>query len=170
MTGQPCGPTRVIGGAAALRAVELDFVGAGQADAVDFGGGPFEHRSLLVDRDSDPDELGPVRKQPDLAHLSDGNAGKADVGALVDPADRREIDVVALGGDVREAGEPHEKQQQADEQRHCHRADQHIVRSRLHLGDDPSHLGDDLFVIAVSSGTPPWPVEILLYPRMIQSQ
>ena len=98
----------------------------------------LEHRRLLIDLDPDPHEFGPVGEQRNLLHLADRHAGEGDVGALVEPADRlREIDVVAFGLLVREAGEPDDEQQHAGEQRHRHRADHHIVRPRLHLGYDP---------------------------------
>ena len=132
-TGQPCGPSCSIGGRPRSAPVELDFADAGEADAVDLRAGALEHRRLLIDLDPHPDELGPVGKQRNLLHLADGNAGEADVGALVEPADAlREVDVVAFGRLVREAGEPDDEQQHAGEQRHRHRADHHIVRAGFH--------------------------------------
>ena len=118
---------------AAFGALQLDFADSGEADAVNLRAGALEHRRLVIDIDPDPDELGPVREQGDLLDLADRDAGKADVRALVEPADAlREVDIVAFGRLVGEAGEPDNEQQGAGEQSHRHRADHHIVRPRLH--------------------------------------
>ena len=67
ITGQPCGPSWVIGWRALDRAVELDFADPGEADALDLRGGALEHRGLGIDLDPHPDEFGPVGEQADLA-------------------------------------------------------------------------------------------------------
>jgi hypothetical protein len=82
---------------------------------MDLGGGSLENRGRLFDLDPDPHELGPIRKKRDLVDLADGDAGEADVRALVDAADGREIDVVAFHRLARETGEPDDEKQSADQ-------------------------------------------------------
>ncbi len=119
--------------AAAACAVELDLVHSGKADAVDLRGRPLQDRGLVVDVDPHPHELRPRRQQRDFGHLADRNAGEGDVATLVEAADRLgEINVVAFGRLVGEAGQPDDEQQHPDEQRHGHGSDHHIVRPRFH--------------------------------------
>jgi DNA polymerase III gamma/tau subunit len=50
----------------------------------------------------------------------------------------REVNVVAFGRLVREAGQPNDEQEDAGKQSHRHRADHHIVRAGLHYACAPS--------------------------------
>ena len=120
-------------GSPALRAGQLDLGHAGEADAVDLRAGALENGGLLIDIHPHPNELRPVGKQRNLGDLPNGNAREADVGALVEAADAlREINVVALGGLVREARQPDDEQQGSGKQSHRHRADHDVVRAGLH--------------------------------------
>jgi len=118
---------------ATFGAGKLDFGDAGEADAVDLRAGPLKDRRLVVDVDPDPDELGAVGEQRNLADLADRHAREADVRTLVEAADALgEVNIVAFGRLVREAGEPDDEEQGSGEQSHRHRADHHIVRSGFH--------------------------------------
>src|SRR5206468_3270448 len=64
---------------AAFGAGQLDFGDAGETDAVDLRAGALEHRSLVIDVDPHPHELGAVGKQRNLGDLADRNAREADV-------------------------------------------------------------------------------------------
>src|SRR6476660_5311320 len=109
--------------------VELDFAHPGEADSLDLRTRALKHRRLLIDVDAHPHKFRAAGKQRNLLNLPDRNAGKGNIGALVEPADRlREINVVALGLLVREPGKPDDEQQHASEQSHRHCADHDIVR------------------------------------------
>src|SRR5262249_20806083 len=112
---------------------KLDFAHAGEADAVDLGARPLQHWRLLIDVDPHPDELRAIGQQRDLADLPYRNSGEGYVGPLVEASDTLgEVDVVAFGRLVREAGEPDDEEEDTGEQGHGHRADHHIVRAGLH--------------------------------------
>ena len=119
--------------AALDRALKGDFADAGEADALDLGGGALKHRRFGIDLHPHPDEFRPVRKQADLVDLPDRNALEIDRRALVQPSDAlAEVDVEAFGRLVRQAGQPDDEDQQSGQQGQRHGSDKDIVRTRFH--------------------------------------